>query len=111
MSSTLLRAKANPEGTRFVPLNIPAPNGHLEIEQELIQEHEIEGCGGASGGLHALQQSAAENQRVDIMEVLTSAGVVDTGKALRTATNVGRESTVNFLLQQWKQNTSDERAG
>ena len=113
----LLRAKANPllmysypSGATFVPLDVAAQNGHSEVVHELIEELGIEGCGGASGGVDALQ-GAAESQQVEVMEMLTSAGVVDTGVALQAAARWGRESSVKFLLQQQEWRASGEGAG
>ena len=101
----LLRAGANPlltytnpSGEVFVPLDEAALNGHLEVVRELVQEHGIKGCGGACGGVNALR-AAAQRQYLEIMSVLTNAGVVDTGIALITAVDCGRESSVKFLLQ------------
>ena len=110
----LVRAKADPLLTArssnlprmtFVPLDVAAQNGHLEIVHKLIQEHGIQGCGGASGGVCALQ-GAAEKQHVSIMELLASVGVVDSGEGLSGAACCGNESSAKFLLQQWKRNTS-----
>lgn len=116
----LLRAGANPllaksippgaAGAAFVPLDVAAYEGHSKVVDELIQEHGIEGCGGASGGVHALR-AAAERQHLEIMGTLTSAGVVDTGMVLQGAASRGRESSVKFLLLQGKWSTSDEGAG
>ena len=105
----LLRAKAYPllstmdTGPDFVPLDVAAKEGHLEVVRWMIEEVGIEGCGGASGGVVALCQ-AAMGEHVDIMAVLTNAGVGDTGKSLVHATACGREAAVKFLLQQkdWK---------
>ncbi len=108
----LLHAKANPlllDGS-FVALDVAAGKGHLDIVQELIQEHGIEGCGGASGGVAALAR-AAQYEHVDIMELLTNAGVVDTGGALLAAACCGMEFSVKFLLQQWKRNASSRENG
>ena len=69
----------------------------------LIQEFGIEGCGGASGGVRALEL-AAQIQHVEVMAVLTNAGVVDTGKALGAAACFGQELAVKFLLEAWKRN-------
>ena len=113
----LLRAKADPlltlsaaTGDELVPLDTAAEGGHSEIVAELIQEYGSKGCGGASGGVHALR-SAASIQRVDIMGMLTSAGVVDTGKALIAAVARARESSVKFLLQQLEWEASGDGAG
>lgn len=103
----LLHAKANPlliatnnkTARPSVRLDISAHNGHLEVVCKLIRQLEIEGCGGASGGVDALDM-AARRQHVDIMAVLTDAGVVDTGKALRNTAGRSREASVEFLLQQ-----------
>ena len=79
-----------------------ALNGHWEVAHELIQEHGIDGCGGIYGGVQALFV-AAQNQHVLVMEVLTRAGVIDSGSALHTAARFGRELSLKSLLQQRKQ--------
>lgn len=78
----LLRAKANPllaatfpSGETLLPLEVAAKDGHSEVVHELLQDLGIEGCGGASGGVDALTR-AAGHQHVEIMGMLTSAGVV-----------------------------------
>lgn len=76
---------------------------------ELIQEHRVEGCGGAGGGVIALEL-AAKNQHVKVMNMLTSAGVVDPGRALLAAAKSSRESSVKFLLQQQDWKASDQGA-
>ena len=104
----LLRAKANPllsagpnddNGRSSVPLDAAARKGHVGVVRELIQHCGVGGCGGASGGVDALEMAAQEHQ-VDAMSVLTDAGVVDNGEALRVAVGHGREAPVQFLLQQ-----------
>ena len=102
----LLRAKANPQlfhvgpsGVPFVPLDMAVHHDHAEIVHELIQEHGIEGCGGVSGGVTALEMAVLE-ERLGIMAVLTSAGVVDNGFALAEAAGHGREASAKYLLQQ-----------
>ena len=102
----LLRAGANPlltfsspSGPRLLPLDAAAREGHSEVVDLLIQEYGIEGCGGVSGGVDALA-GAAENKHVEILRILTSAGVVDTGKALVDAAASACASSVKFLLQQ-----------
>lgn len=66
--------------------------------RELIQRVGIEGCGGGSRGEIALLM-AGEGQRVAAMDLLTNAGVVDTGQALTISAGLGREAWVKFLLQ------------
>lgn len=112
----LLRAKANPLlvarpslDSTAVPLDVAAQNGHLGVVRELIRERGIKGCGGASGGVDALAVAVHEKQ-VEIMEILTNAGVVDTGLALLAAAEIGFESAVKFLLRQMKWTTRGERA-
>ena len=102
----LLRAKADPmlatpsaSGTGFVPLDMAVQKGHLQMVQELIQQVGIKGCGGESGGLLALNVAARE-QHVEIMALLTDAGVIDTGGALIKAAKFGREESAKFLVQQ-----------
>ena len=111
----LLRAKADPLlaledqewGDSFLPLDVAAQNEHLEVIKELIGHAGIEGCGGASGGVSALGIAALKN-RVDMMAVLTDAGVVDTGEALVQAARVGGVASAKFLLQQHQQQRQEE---
>lgn len=70
--------------------------------RELIQHCGIEGCGGASDGLLALEMAAKE-QRVHVVAILTQAGVVDTDAALLAAARNGGEASVTFLLQHQRQ--------
>lgn len=102
----LLRANANPllsrdvsPGVTGLPLGAAAEGGHSKVVCELIQEFGIKGCAGPSGGVNALR-SAAETGHVDIMVILTRAGVADTGLALVSAAGWGGEAAVKFLLQQ-----------
>ncbi|CAM9703108.1 unnamed protein product [Ectocarpus sp. 13 AM-2016] len=106
----LLRLKANPllefepppssVGCGSAPLDIAAQNGHSDIVRELVQQLGIEGCDPKNGGEPALYVAASE-QHVDIMAILTNAGVVDTtGLALLGAAGHGREVSVKFLLRQ-----------
>lgn len=102
----LCGAQANPLLTReglgcwsaFYPLDMAAGNGRVEVVRKLIEEVGIEGCGGYSGGATALAL-AASDQHVEIMELLTDAGAVDTGFAMILAAEAGRESSIKFLLQ------------
>ena len=103
----LLRAGADPmlattnprTGDGFVPLDTAARNGHSEIVSELIQRFGIGGCGGAGGGTTALEIAASE-PHLEIMEMLTSAGVADVGYALLSAAKNGHDGNVKLLLQQ-----------
>ncbi|CAB1116578.1 unnamed protein product [Ectocarpus sp. CCAP 1310/34] len=100
----LLRAKANPLLTRVnlawqhLPLDTAAQNGHFGVVLELLQRFGIRGCGGASGGVTALQLAAMKSH-IDVMIALTTAGVVDTGIALVKATSFDHMDVVKFLLQ------------
>ena len=102
----LLRAKANPFltlhpswGGEMVPLDAAAAAGHSDVVRELIRELGLGGCSGPLGGQMTLT-AAAIRQHVDIMDILTSAGVVDDMPALFHATAHGQEKSVKFLLQQ-----------
>ncbi|CAN0012011.1 unnamed protein product, partial [Hapterophycus canaliculatus] len=107
----LLRAKAKPllprtiSNEEFVPLDAAVEYGHLDVVRELIQQLGIRGCGGPSGGLHALRV-AAQEQQLGAIDLLTAAGVVDTGAALSNAAGYGREESIKFLLRLKK----DEKA-
>lgn len=103
----LLLGKANPLLARkdesrhcdLVPLERAAYNGHSGVVRELLRQLGIGGCGGESAGQGALNL-ATEQVHVDVMALLTEAGVVDTGMALVAASAIGREASVKFLLQQ-----------
>lgn len=86
-------------GKIYGPLDIAATNGHSCVVREMIKQRGIEGCNGACGGWVALR-GAAQHRHLDIMTMLTDAGVVDIGRALRTAAAWGVEESVKFLLQQ-----------
>ena len=103
-----LLAFLNSSGELCVPLDAAVDEEHSEVVHALIQGYGIEGCGGATGGGSALC-FVAESQQLEVMGVLTNAGVVDTGAALVVAG--GRESSLKLLLQQWKQNTSGDGDG
>lgn len=53
-------------------------------------------------GVNALAQ-AAQEQQIDVMTILTDAGVVDTGLALTTAARWGGVASVKFLLHQQRE--------
>ena len=104
----LLRAKANPllfmtltrpSGETSLPLDTAAAGGHSKVVRALVQEVGIEGCGGESGGVVALV-AAAEEGHIDILAMLTGAGVIDTGKAVAAAAGCSCEASVKFLLKQ-----------
>lgn len=105
----LLRAKADPQltqtdnsGKPHVPLALAAGRGYSELVQELIKHAGIECCGGASAGVDALAW-AAQEQHIHTMEILTDAGVVDTGLALYSAASWGGEVSVKFLLRKQRE--------
>ena len=113
----LLSMKAHPSltavlssGLPFVPLDVMAEYGHLDAVREMIQEVGVDGCGGASGGVDALQL-AAKGQHIDVMAILTGAGVIDTGRVLSFATMIGRKPAVMFLLHQQKKRTRNINEG
>eukprot|EP00752_Nemacystus_decipiens_P011622 g10317.t1 len=101
----LLRAGANPllattvSGVKnTAPLEVAAVLGRLEVVRELIQQVGIGGCGGGTGGVRALEESA-RRPHVDVMAMLMNAGVVDTGEALLSAVACARQVATKFLLQ------------
>ncbi|CAB1113190.1 unnamed protein product [Ectocarpus sp. CCAP 1310/34] len=106
----LLTTVPDPSGRTFLPLDAAAENGHPEVVNELIRQVGIDGCGGSSGGVRALQQ-AAQFKNLNIMVILTNAGVVDTGLALVVAAGYGGETPLKFLLEQARaRKTMDEAA-
>ena len=114
----LLRAQADPllpgvcrsSGIKRFPLDMAAENGHSGVVRELLRQVGIEGCGGDSGGVDALEL-AAQEQHIEIMGMLMGAGVVDTGATvLISAAEDGRVAAAKILLQQGKLSTRDEDA-
>lgn len=109
----LLRANADPQlqqntsGNLFVPLDILAPRGDSDAERELIRHVDIKGCGDPSRGVNALSTDARD-KHVDIMVMLTDAGVVDKGPALVANADYVGVVSVKHLLQ-WQKQTTDER--
>ncbi|CAM9485924.1 unnamed protein product [Ectocarpus fasciculatus] len=95
----LLSTVPDPSGKTFLPLDAAAKKGHPKVVHELIRQVGIDGCGGSSGGVRALQQ-ATQYKHLDIMVILTKAGVVDTGLALVVAAVHGGEAPLKFLLDQ-----------
>lgn len=81
------------------PLDMAAQEGQSGVARLLLQHFGIDGCGGPSGGLSALRL-AAQQQHLDNMSLLTAIGVVDSGRALLNAIELGREASVKFLLRQ-----------
>lgn len=92
--------RASPEET-VVALDGAAAKGHLVLVLELIKQLGIQGCGGAGHGLDALCMAALD-QHMDIISVLTDAGVVDSGAVLNKAAACGFEPMLKFLLQQYR---------
>ncbi|CAM9577081.1 unnamed protein product, partial [Ectocarpus fasciculatus] len=102
----LLRGKANPslhqvhpDGYTSAPLDVAARNGHSDVVRELVEEFGVDDCDAIHAGVSALAL-AASNQHLDIMAILTGAGVVDTGLALFVSAGFGLEASVKFLLRQ-----------
>eukprot|EP00752_Nemacystus_decipiens_P005549 g5020.t1 len=104
----LLRARADPllaftnqmTGQTFVPLDAAAMFGHREVVRELLERVGIRGCGGATGGFNAFRM-ASLNRHVQVLGMLTDAGVVDTGEALLSAVKHGHEAAVCFLVKKF----------
>ncbi|CAM9334115.1 unnamed protein product [Ectocarpus fasciculatus] len=112
----LLRAKADPQlqrtatsGNTCVPLDILARRGDTDAVRELIRHVDIEGCGGPSRGVDALTP-AARDKHVDIVVMLTDAGVVDTGGALIAAADYGGVVSVKHLLQRQRHTSAERKA-
>lgn len=103
--TVLLRAKADPLWTRdpsgrfFTPLDAATRNGHSGVVRELIRPVGMGGLRGASADEKALRL-AGQHRHSTVMAVLTDAGLVDTGRALRGAAGFGDEASAKFLLKQ-----------
>lgn len=104
-TKVLLGAKANPlmtESEEGYPVVMAASYGHAEVVLELMRQGGIRGCCSENGGLIALV-AATEERHLDVMEILTDAGVTDTsGYVLHAAITSGVEESVKLLLRQWQ---------
>lgn len=105
----LLGAKASPlldvgargfgDTPQVVPLDRTATYGHADVVRELLlQQVGIEGCSGVGGGMEALFLAAScySAKCIEVMAVLTGAGVVDTGNALHHAASHGNRVAVKL---------------
>ena len=80
--------------------------GHYDAVQRMLSRVGFEGCGGASRGVKALEFAACADQ-VEIMELLTEAGVRDTGKAFTCAVIGKHRKSIIFLRKQYKRDSLD----
>lgn len=102
--TTLFGGGANMSSTindDFVPLDIAAAEGHEHVVRWMLCRGGLNICGGKSKGVRALTASA-ENGHVEVMQVLTDAGVRDTGEALRMAILCAQVDPVRILLKQYE---------
>ncbi|CAM9291236.1 unnamed protein product [Ectocarpus sp. 8 AP-2014] len=102
----LLRGKADPllnqvqaHGSASVALDIAAQSGHSDVVRELNHKRGIQGCDAYNAGKQALRV-AASGQHLDVMAILTAAGVVDDGMALLEAARSGCDASIKHLLRQ-----------
>ncbi len=95
----LLRRKANTllKFNGGLPLEAACTLDRVQMVRDLIQHVGIARCGGPTEGRLALT-SAAKQQNIDVMSILSEAGVEDKGWALCVAVEYGREDSVKFLL-------------
>ena len=78
---------------------------------KLALEHGLDICGGPSRGLAALH-NATRGGHVEVMRVLTDAGVRDTScSALVVALFLGRRDATRFLLKHYKRNSISDVYG
>ncbi|CAM9523436.1 unnamed protein product [Scytosiphon promiscuus] len=90
----------DPPWQACVPLDVAAQGGHSGVVRELVQQRGIRGCSGEGGGFRALLL-AANFQHVDIVAMLTDAGVADTtGEVLlRMIANGHAEMAMSLLYE------------
>ena len=74
--------------------------GDVEVVKHAL-EHGLDIFGGLSGGVNALVQSARRGH-VGVMQLLSEAGVRDTGAALMCAIRFYRRNSVMFLLKHYE---------
>jgi len=83
-----------------------AARGHYDAVQRMLSRVGLEGCGGASRGVKALELAAGADQ-VEVMELLTDAGVRDTGKAFTCAVIGKHRKSILFLRKQYERDSLD----
>lgn len=97
-------ARRQSDGGSRVALDVAAQKGFSQTVREFLRLG-IGACGGQTRGQMALHM-AAKHQQIGIMEMLCAAGVVDTGrpvvemgKVLCDAVDMGRSRSVKYLLE------------
>lgn len=80
--------------------------GHYDAVQRMLSRVGLEGCGGASRGLKALELAAGADQ-VEVMQLLTEAGVRDTGTAFVCAVIGEHRKSILFLRKQYYRDSLD----
>lgn len=80
--------------------------GHYDTVQRMLSRVGLEGCGGASRGVKALELAAGADQ-VEVMQLLTEAGVRDTGTAFVCAVIGKHRKSILFLRKQYERDSLD----
>lgn len=92
---------ASIEDNDVVPLDFAAGEGYEHVVRWMLSHGGLLMCGGKRKGVGALAASAGGGH-VGIMQVLTDAGVRDSGEALESAVTLSKADSVRFLLQQYE---------
>lgn len=79
---------------------LAADEGDVDGVKRVLQ-HGLDICGGASRGVNVLIRSARRGH-VGVMQLLSEAGVRDTGEALMCAIRFNRRNSIMFLLKQYE---------
>lgn len=83
-----------------------AARGHYDAVERMLSRVGLERCGGASRGVKALELAAGADQ-VEVMELLTEAGVRDTGTAFFCALMEKKRNAMLFLRKQYERDSLD----
>lgn len=80
--------------------------GHYDAVQRMLSRIGLEGCGGSSRGVKALELAAGADQ-VEVLQLLTEAGVRDTGTAFVCAVIGKHRKSILFLRKQYERDSLD----
>lgn len=82
-----------------------AVDGKCDVMRAMLRLG-LDVCGGISGGVKALEHAAGKGH-VEVMQLLTDAGVKDTGACFVLAAQLGQRNSIRFLMKQYEKDALD----
>lgn len=83
-----------------------AIEGNGDSIREMLERFGLDFCGGVSRGMRALEGAAGKGH-VEVMQILTDAGVKDTGSCLVFALQCRQRISARFLMKQYQRDSLD----